>query len=660
MSKLELIKGIGPVRKELLKKLAIENCEELAFHLPSRYEDRREVNLLSQSLVGEELLFYLSISNISRPISLGGRQSMVRLKAFDSSGQCELIYFNDIYSPRKLTKGRSYYFYGKLDNRDGSLTLVNPKILGSEDLGLVPVYPTTQGLSQRMLRGFILRALEILNLKETLPQWLIEKRSLVSTMEALEHIHRPKDYKEIIMARKSLEYRECFTSLLSMRYLRDLGREPKEPYRNLSKINDFIKALPFNLTDGQLKSIEDIVSDTKSGKPMNRMIQGDVGSGKTVVGLAGLVLAAGNGKQGAFLAPTEVLASQHYQNFYELLNNLGLVSALLTGSTGQAERREIHSGLVDGSIDIIFGTHALLEEKLVFKDLDFALVDEQHRFGVSQRAALGSKGQHPHYLSMSATPIPRSLAMTIYSGLDLSTIESYPAGRGETKTYAVGMGYEDRVLAYLGDRIKDSRIFIVVPMIEEDEDLGLENIQSLEEKIQKVLPEARYATIHGRMSGLEKAQAIDGFSRGELNLLISTTVIEVGIDVPEANIILIYNAERFGLAQLHQLRGRVGRGSEDGVCILMAASNSEAVRSRMEIMVKSNDGFEIAEKDLELRGPGMILGFRQHGLEWDFDKVNQETLEEAWADAMAIDIEEEEDLLTYLEGRVGDVRGILN
>lgn len=610
------IKGVGPKKATLLNNMGIYNQSELINLFPNDYEDKRSVSILTEDTGDRKALYRLCIKFKTKPIRTS-KGTLTSVKAFDESDKCEIIFFNDIYSPRRLELDVYYYFYGKVVRNGNLKTIYNPEVYTEKnfEFGLIPIYPLTKGLFQNELRKFIAQALKITNVREFLSEDLLFLRGLIKLNEAYKMIHSPKNYEDIVNSKKRFVYQELFLLILSLNYIREMNvLSNSAPLNtNKEKVIGFIDNLEFTLTSDQKKVVDEIIEDMSSSKPMNRLLQGDVGSGKTIVAILAAIYCVNNGYQCAFIAPTEVLANQHYYNYCEKLETIGIKSSVLTGSISERDKKSLKTMIEDGDIDIVFGTHALIQEDVSFKKLGLVVTDEQHRFGVKQRDNLISKGENPHVLVMSATPIPRTLALAIYGDLDLSTINVLPSGRLPIQTFAVNMSYEKRVFSFIKKEIQSNKqVYIVCPTIDDNE-LNLKSVYNIRERLIQYGLDEQSEVLHGQLPKQEQQEIVDSFKDKKISILISTTVIEVGIDIPNASTIVIYNAERFGLAQLHQLRGRVGRGSHQSYCILICTSNSKSARERMKVLENSNDGFIIADKDLELRGPGEILGYFQHG-----------------------------------------------
>ena len=520
--------------------------------------------------------------------------------------------------------GHRYKFYGKISNTYGKITISSPVFdeegKDSNTGKIIPIYPLTYQLSQNVLRKIIENGLkEVQNqLRETLPSYILEDYNLQGINEATQKIHFPKNFDEFNIARKRLVFEELLSTQLALLELKNsyLTEEKGIQFSKDAKISDIINKLPFKLTKAQLRVIEEIDTNMESEKPMNRLLQGDVGSGKTVVAMCAAYKAVKSGYQAAIMAPTAILATQHLENFKNILEEMGIKVELLISGITKKNKEGILERLKNGDIDILIGTHAIIEENVIFKNLGLVVTDEQHRFGVKQRTKIAEKGKNPDVLVMTATPIPRTLALILYGDLDISIIDELPPNRKKIETFAVSKKLEQRVDSFIQKQIEEGRqAYIVCPLVEENEEMDLQSVQKLYEKYKtEVFPQYKVEYIHGKMKAKEKDEIMAKFKQHEIDILISTTVIEVGVDVPNANIMVIEDAERFGLAALHQLRGRVGRGQYQSYCILKYEGKGETVRKRMKVMCETNDGFIISEKDLELRGSGDFFGTMQHGL----------------------------------------------
>ncbi|MER3501916.1 MAG: DNA helicase RecG [Candidatus Fervidibacterota bacterium] len=620
------LKGVGPQRAKLLKRLGVETIGDLLTFYPRRYEDRRNLKTLAQVVPGERVVVQVQV--IGTPFTEERKRLLItKVPVGDATGRAFLVWFNQPYMERKFRIGQRLFVFGKATQVFGQLTFQTPEVEEMTDdanlqVGrLVPVYPLTEGLSQNFVRSLVQetvwRAVE--RLKETLPETVRQRYQLMPLQEALTQIHFPNDEERLEAARRRLVFEEFLTLQLVLA-LRKKGIKEHEGiafHVDWEAVERFLRSLPFELTTDQRRVINEILADMQKPHPMNRLLHGEVGSGKTVVAATAMYVAVQNGYQVAFMAPTEILAEQHYRVLQELFKGHEIQIVQLVGSLTPSVKRKRRMRIREGMVQIVVGTHALIEEATEFHRLGLVIVDEQHRFGVMQRAKLIWKGKSPDVLIMTATPIPRTLALTVYGDLDVSVIRELPPGRQRAKTYWLHLS--KRMLAYEFVRkelLKGHQAYIVCPLIEESE--KLEDVQSVlrhaEWLQQSVFPDYKVGVLHGRMPGYEKDAIMDAFRRNEIQVLVTTTVIEVGVDVPNATVIVVEDADRFGLAQLHQLRGRVERSAHPCFCVLIADPSTDEAYKRLRIMTRTNDGFVIAEHDLRLRGPGEFLGTRQHGL----------------------------------------------
>ncbi len=612
------VSKIGEKRAALYSKLGIQTVNDLIHHFPRSYVDFTNARPISHYRIGDTATVSGTILEKYPPQRIRGGKMIFKAVASDNeSGTFIVTFFNNKYAFASLKEGENYIFYGKLSGVPYYPEFIAPIFVqGQKGKFMQPNYPLTAGLSNKMIAANVRDALD--SLGDTpcscLPEWILEKEGLENNLTAFNDIHFPKNMNDAADARRLFTLEEVLCLQLGMSGMKRKARKPSNFALTDSDVSPFIDSLPFNLTNAQRNAIDTAVRDMQSGKSMNRLLQGDVGSGKTAVAAALFYLTAKNGGQAAFMAPTEILAEQHYATLSKMLESFGVKVNLLTGSTKAREKREIISSAESGETAVLCGTHALIEKDVSFKNLALVITDEQHRFGVSQRASLISKGIYPHTLVMSATPIPRSLALTIYGDLDISVLGELPLGRKEIKTYLIDTEKRTRALEFVRKEIKSgNQAYIVCPAVEESE-MDIESAVEYSEKLANYLADCRIGLLHGKMKAAEKDTVMTAFRERELDILVSTTVIEVGVDVPNATVMMVENADRFGLSQLHQLRGRVGRGSAQSHCILVSDSKSQGARERLSVMVKTSDGFEIAKKDLELRGPGDFFGDRQHGL----------------------------------------------
>ena len=644
---IQFLPGVGPRRAALLRsELEVATVGDLVRLYPFRYIDRSSVQKIADihpdqsyvQVVGTVLKVRLFAKNGAELPADKIKYNMVnRLSVLigDDTGEMEVVYFKGVkWMHARLLPGHSFLFFGKPQAFNGRINMVHPECDAPDNAQagvLTGVYTSTEklktgGITGKVMCKLVASALDLVlpTLEETLPDYILREKGLVPLSYALRQIHFPIDQNALAKATYRLKFEELFylqLSLLKQKYIRSRNAVGLPMPKVGEAFNRCYKALPYDLTGAQKRVIKEIRDDLKGGHQMNRLLQGDVGSGKTMVAVLSALIAVANGYQACLMAPTEVLAHQHFANISRYLAPTGVKAAILTGSTGVAARREIHAGLQDGSIGLIVGTHALIEDTVVFKALGLAIVDEQHRFGVDQRAKLWAKGAGgvaPHVLVMTATPIPRTLAMTLYGDLDVSVIDEMPPGRKPVQTLCVGENKRIAMYNFIRDEIaKGRQAFIVYPLIFESEKLDYKNLELGYEEVIKQFPEPRYqvAIVHGRQTAEEKKFFMDAFAAGRANILVSTTVIEVGVDVPNASVMVIESAERFGLSQLHQLRGRVGRGAERSFCILMKGYKvSKESQKRLDLMCATEDGFEIAEEDMKMRGPGDLEGTQQSGL----------------------------------------------
>lgn len=618
------IKGVGPNRVELLNKLGIFNLEDILTYFPRTYEDRGKYKTIAE-LVNEENATFKALvtSKITETRTKRG-MTAYKLLVRDETGNIILTWYNQSYLKNAFTVGKEYVFYGKVKKGFGRSEVQSPifEEVGKEkNTGkIIPIYPLTNGMTQNVLRSIIENAMSEVDGKflESLPNWILNNYRLADINFAMKNIHFPATFDDFEKSRRRIAFEELLTlqvALLLMKHSVKIENKGIS-FDKDENIKELLDTLPYTLTNAQLRVWNEIDNDMKSEKCMNRLVQGDVGSGKTAVAMLGLFKAVRNGYQAAMMAPTSILAKQHYLYLSKMLEPFGIRCELFTSEITKKKKEALIEELKNGEIDIAVGTHALIEENIEFKNLGLVITDEQHRFGVRQRGLLSSKGARPDVLVMTATPIPRTLAIILYGDLDISIIDELPPGRQKIDTFAVRRNMEERVNNFVIKEMQAGRqAYIVCPLVEESENMdGLKSVVEQFEYYKEIFKDFKVEILHGKMRPREKDEIMSRFKAGEINVLISTTVIEVGVDVPNATMMVIENAERFGLAQLHQLRGRVGRGKFKSYCILKFDSKSDVVRQRMEIMQKSNDGFVISEKDLELRGPGEFFGTKQHGV----------------------------------------------
>lgn len=619
----QYVKGVGPKRGAKLKRLNIYTVEDLLYFVPREYDDRTDFKEIADCTNGEKVSLNVQISGYPSKLRPRGNLSILKIPVKDHSGYANLVWFNQNYIAGKLSMGDKISVNGKVNIHGNEIQIVNPvfeKGKGEKVGKIMPIYPLTERLTNNEMINIMTNAIKDYGhkLPEVLPLYLREELNLMPIYESIINIHFPVDKDHYIEARKRLVFEELLTLQLGLFLIKNRTEEINGGicYPYIKEVDNFIDNLPFRLTHAQERVYKEVKKDMEKEEQMNRLIQGDVGSGKTIIAILAMFKAWRSGYQSVMMAPTEILAVQHYESISKTFLNYDINCGLLVGSLPSKKKEELLEDLRLGNIDVLVGTHAVIQENVEFNNLGLAITDEQHRFGVKQRAVLSQKGINPDVLVMTATPIPRTLALILYGDLDISTIDELPPGRKEIETYAVGFPMADRVNNFVKKQVLEGRqAYIVCPLVEESDTLKLKSAEELYLSLKdEAYKDFNVGLLHGRMKSSEKDDIMEKFKNKELDILISTTVIEVGVNVPNANIMVVYNAERFGLAQLHQLRGRVGRGEYQSYCILINGSNSKISRERMRILQKSTDGFYISEKDLELRGPGEFFGTRQHGL----------------------------------------------
>ena len=617
--------GVGQVRQRALAKLGIHTAEDLLRHFPRDYEDRTKLTSIAQAIEGETMCISAMVAEPPRLSRIRKGLDVTKVKVVDDFTSMTVSFFNQHYVKDALRPGETYIFYGKVEGFGRARQMTNPtfeKEGHSRFTGrIMPVYPLTQGISNNLLAGLTQHAVDecLDQVEETLPLVLRQEHTLASLPFSYQNIHFPQSFEELDLAHRRLIFEELFYLSCGLAFLKKRRGNEIGPAFLARPAEEFLSLLPFVPTGAQRHAMDEISYDTMTGRPMNRLLQGDVGSGKTVVAAYGAWLGWKSGFQTALMAPTEILVNQHFQTLSNLLTPCGMKIGLLTGSMKAAEKKKVYTALAQGEIHLIVGTHALLSEGVTFSRLGFVVTDEQHRFGVAQRAALAAKAElHPHVLVMSATPIPRTLALIIYGDLDVSVLNELPPGRSPVETYLVGEDKRQRMYNFVRKLVGEGRqAYIVCPMVEEGEDTTaeLKAVTAYTQQLQKeVFPDLRLAFVHGKLKAAEKESVMAAFAAGDIDVLVSTTVIEVGVDVPNAALMIVENAERFGLSQLHQLRGRVGRGQHQSYCVLISENKTPETRDRLKVMTKTTDGFIISEEDLKARGPGDFFGKRQHGL----------------------------------------------
>lgn len=617
-----ILKGVGEAKAKLFANLNIFTLGDLICHFPRGYEDRTKLVTISELSPDVPACFRATVMNNPRTAHIRKGLDMTKVQLADTTGRLNVTFFNNRFAAGQLEYGREYIFYGAVSGDFVGYNMTNPVFENPDSPGLttrrvLPVYPLTAGLTNAAVGKAVLQALAVCDPPaEILPEAVRVEYGILPAEEAYHAIHQPRDMEQAAQAKKRLIFEEFFVFSAGLSLMRASRAEKKcAPYTNFN-MKPFYGSLPFSLTGAQSRAVEEILSDFRSGKPMNRLVQGDVGSGKTMVAAAAAYCAAGNGAQTALMAPTEILAEQHYASLSKLFAPLGITVDLLTGSMTVRQKREARERLASGETQVVVGTHALLTDATRFLRLGLVIADEQHRFGVAQRSKLSEKGEDPHLLVMSATPIPRTLALLMYGDLDVSILDELPPGRQTVETFLVGESYRARINAFIRKQVAEGhQCFVVCPAVEENQELGVKAASAWAETLQQtVFPDLRIALLHGQMKGAEKEAAMAAFARGEADVMVATTVIEVGVDVPNATLMVIEDADRFGLSQLHQLRGRVGRGKAKSYCILTSHNGNPETLQRLKALCKTNDGFRIAEEDLKLRGPGDFFGSRQSGL----------------------------------------------
>lgn len=618
---IQYLKGVGAARAKLFEKKNIKTVFDLMYYFPKSYEDRTKCCPIASAADGENVCIDATVFSPVKEKWVRKNLTIQTMTVFDDSGTLSLVWYNNKFLKNKFASGERYIFFGKIEIKNGKKTMQTPIFEkdGEQTVTgrIVPVYRLTEGLSQKVVQTAMEQAVQMSEqLPDVLPDYIRQKYTLAHIGYSMENIHFPLTPEDYNVARRRFVFEELFILQLALCMQKSkVRREDGNALKNTECINEFLNTLPFSLTDAQKTALDEILKDMTKKHPMNRLVQGDVGSGKTVVAAGAMYVAVKNGFQTAIMAPTEILAMQHYETFTEFFKNTEIRILLLTGSMTAKEKRDANEKIMLGLADIVIGTHAIIQSGVEYKELGLVVADEQHRFGVNQRAALTKKGAAPHVLVMTATPIPRTLALILYGDLDLSIINELPPGRKTVKTYAVGENMRKRIFAFIEKNVNaGTQVYIVCPLIEETETLDLQNAEELAEKLRTIFPYINIGLLHGKMRSAEKDYIMSEFAEGKIQILVTTTVIEVGVNVPNANVMVIENAERFGLSQLHQLRGRVGRGNEQAYCILFAHGKNEITKKRMETMCESNDGFYISEQDLKLRGPGDFFGVRQHGL----------------------------------------------
>ncbi len=626
---IQYIKGVGPKRAKDFSKLSVYTVEDLLFLFPNRYEDRRSITPVTAVKIGEKGSVIAEVMAVEST-EVRRNMNVIKARLRDENGNFFVaVWFNQRYIKDVLRRGVKGVFYGKVEYKFGELNMVSPEfeVLGASELldinmgRIVPVYPLAGKLRQKQMRKFLWTVIEecIDQLPEVLPDYLLSKYNLMGRGKAVRSMHFPSSFDELQRARKRLIFEELFLLQVALSIRRKNYRDKHKGYRFLideSEIKRLLGLLPFELTSAQRRVLNEIFKDLSSGFPMYRLLQGDVGSGKTVVAVLALIVAWHNGYQGAMMAPTEILAEQHYLSVKDMFSHVGMRVAFLGSKLSKGEQEDVCRGLRDGDIDLVIGTHSLIQDRVEFKNLGLVVIDEQHRFGVAQRVKLVSKGRAPHLLVMTATPIPRTLTLTLYGDLDVSIIDQMPPGRKPVKTYWISESSRDRLYEFIRKEVDlGHQIYVVCPIIEESEVLDVQPAVSMYEYLKEdVFPELRVGLLHGDMKSRDKELVMRSFRDGKIDILVATQVIEVGVDVPNATVMVVENAERFGISQLHQLRGRVGRGKHESYCVLISDPKTEEAKKRLRALVEISNGFKLSEIDLKIRGPGEVYGLKQHGM----------------------------------------------
>ena len=613
---IRFLKGVGEKRALTLNKLGIDTIGALLRFYPRSYEDLTKITPIFDCVHGEKVCVRAKVTTAVQEEKKRQNMVLYKFNVADSSGRMMITLFNTRFLAERIREGREYLFYGKLSDNTFLPSMTSPEIRSVDEMGIRPIYRATANMGSSAIEKLVRTALSGVLIEDPIPDSIKEKYKLCSIKYAIENIHFPSSNEALERARKRLVFEELFVLQTGLMLLKGKRRLKTDSIIKKDFTKEFYSLLPFTLTNAQQRVCGECIKDMSGDSAMNRLVQGDVGSGKTAVAATLMYTAAKNGIQSALMAPTEILAEQHYNTLCSLLQNTPIKIALLTGSVSKKKKDTIKNALANGEYHIAIGTHALLTEDTAFKNLGLVITDEQHRFGVAQRAKLASKGRNPHTLVMSATPIPRTLGLIIYGDLDISIIDEYPKGRQKIDSYCVPESYEKRVYNYIKKHLDEGRQgYIVCPLVEEDEDSDIKSAEQCFLELSKgEFKDYSLGLLHGKMKPKEKEAVMRSFKDGDIKLLICTTVIEVGIDVPNSTIMVIRNAERFGLSQLHQLRGRIGRGQFKSDCVLISDMNSKTTEQRLRVIKENSDGFKIADEDLKLRGPGDFLGNRQHGL----------------------------------------------
>lgn len=623
---IQFLKGVGPNRAVKLNKLEIYTVEDLLNYFPVKYEDRRSVKKISELNVNSKALLKIKIYEYPKKSRIKKNMTIIKAVAKDDTGLISLTFFNQDHLIDKLNLDDWYYVFGVVKSAYGKFEMTNPEIENVENDNkagrIMPIYGLTNNLTNNELTKIIKTAIEVYGdkIEDIITNELRNQYKLISRKSAIKHLHFPADGRKYSIAKRTVAFEKLLIMQIGLLSIKSKLRNdlPGIQIKNTEFADILLKSLPYELTNAQYKVIREIKDDMSMSKPMNRLVQGDVGSGKTIIAIYAMLIAVKSGLQSSMMAPTEILAMQHFETIKEYieLSNIDINIEFISGSTKTKQKNDILNKLKNGDIDILIGTHALIENNVEFKNIGLVVTDEQHRFGVRQRALLSNKGINPDILVMTATPIPRTLALMFYGDLDISIIDEMPPGRQKIKTFIIKENQKEEMFNFVKDKINEgNQAYIVAPLVEESENLELDSATEIYKELStSFFSGYKLGLLHGKMKSAEKEEIIDKFYKGKINVLVSTTVIEVGVNVPNAVIMMVLNSERFGLAQLHQLRGRVGRGKVQSYCILVNESKSKKSKDRMNILAKTNDGFLIAEEDLKIRGPGDFFGTAQHGL----------------------------------------------
>ncbi len=624
---IQYLKGVGPKRASKLNKIGIYTIEDLLNYFPVRYEDRRKLTKIKDIDEDKKYLIKVKLTKLSSVRKVNRKMSVFKATAYDDTSYISLTFFNQEYMYEKLKLNEIYYIFSKCKHEDGTYEMVNPDIENQNERvkagKIMPIYRLTNTLTNNELTKLTLACIDdyYKRISNVLPDEIIKNYNLLNKSDAIKYLHFPTNGKLYNLAKKTIAFEKLLVLQIGLLNIKSrLNNIEEGIVQDKTTLSEkMLNDLPYKLTNAQVRVLNEIKEDMKSSKPMNRLVQGDVGSGKTIIAIIAMLNSVESGYQASMMAPTEILAMQHYQTITEYLknSNINLDVAFLSGSTTKKNKTEILDKVKNNEIDILIGTHALIEKNVEFNNIGLAITDEQHRFGVRQRAMLSNKGKNPDVLVMTATPIPRTLALMIYGDLDISLIDEMPPNRQEIITRVITKNKKDDAYDFIINEIKSGRqAYIVAPLVEESEKLELDSATEIYESLKNdYFSDFELGLLHGKMSNTEKDEIMDRFYKAQINVLVSTTVIEVGVNVPNATVMLILNAERFGLAQLHQLRGRVGRGKHQSYCILVNESRTANSRDRMRVLSDTNNGFIIAEEDLKIRGPGDFFGTRQHGIE---------------------------------------------